>query len=100
MKSYHLLWSVATNRLVIHNELIRGYVIQKTIKAKSWLDAKLKLGFDLTPLQQEKLDAQNNRAEADRRVERHKQDAGEVVRLADSELQDWSEAGEDTGIGL
>lgn len=52
----------AENRLVIHYaSQYRGAFVDSTF-ADSWLDAKQKLGFDLTPAQQWLLDRQKRRA--------------------------------------
>jgi len=37
------------DRLVITN--INTGLVKKSVKAKNWLNAKLKLGFNLTPIQ-------------------------------------------------
>lgn len=56
MTAFHLLYNEETNRLVIHDNTLRGYEIQSTVRASCWIEAKKKLGFELTPLQSEMLD--------------------------------------------
>lgn len=99
--TYYLLWHPGTNRLVIDKDSsLHGYKVEKKVAAHSWIEAKKKLGFELTPLQQRMLDEKNNRAEAGRRLVRHIKDAGKELRVTDSELQDGGEVSEDSGIDL
>lgn len=97
MNTYHLLWDPITNRLVIEQRKLNGYESQKTVRASCWIDAKKKLGFELTALQQEMLNAsnaQNNSAKAGRRVVHNIEDARAKLRPAHRSLPDRGEAGE------
>lgn len=98
--TYHLLWNEKTNVLRIDNRLHDGWVVEKSTKANSWLEAKKKLCFKLTPFQQELLDAKNDSAEISRRVIQHLQDAWTELRPADGRVQDWLEALEAPGVDL
>ena len=73
--TYHMLWSSDTNRIIIHTTVLSGYISQRTVRASCWIAAKKKLGFDLTPLQEEMLNAKNNSAAPHR---------GTVVNLKDA----------------
>lgn len=98
---FYLLWNEKTNRLVIDkNKDLKGYVVQKETTASCWIDAKRKLGFELTPLQQEMLHEKSNSTQAGRRFVRHLKDAGAEFRFTDEELSDGSEALEDSGVDL
>lgn len=98
--TFYLLWNEITNRMVIDRVKVTGYEIQKETRAKSWVEAKKLLGFELTPMQQRMLDAKDNSDKTDRGSVRHKQDAGSLIRAAYGELPDGGEALEDTGIDL
>lgn len=93
MNTYHLLWHPETNRMVIDDHIIKGYESQKTTRAASWIDAKKRFGFELTPLQQEMLNAQNDRDKASRGVVKNIKDARPKLRSPDRQLLDRSEAG-------
>lgn len=94
MTTFHLLWHPDTNRLVIGGRILPGYESQKTVRASSWIDAKKRLGFELTALQNEMLNAQNNRGKADRGVVRNLEDARVKFRPANQHLPDRGEAGD------
>ena len=94
MNTFHLLWHPETNRLVIEERILKGYESQKTARATCWIDAKKKLGFELTALQEEMLNAQKVRTEAGRGVVRHIEDARAKLRPANRQLPDRGEAGE------
>jgi beta-N-acetylglucosaminidase len=93
MNTYHLLWHPETNRLVIDDHIIDGYESQKTTRAVSWIDAKKRFSFELTPLQQEMLNAQNDRDKANRGVVKNIKDAMSKLRSSDRQLLDRSEVG-------
>jgi hypothetical protein len=95
---YFLLWSEETNRIVIARDIPKGYEVQKQTRASSWIDAKKRFGFELTPLQQRMHDAQNNSHQASGGSVRHEQDAGALIRAAYGELPDGCETLEDTGV--
>lgn len=69
--TYHLLWNKRTNRMMIDNRIHDGWVVEKSTKANSWLEAKQKFGLELTPLQKDILNAKNDSAEISRRVIQH-----------------------------
>jgi hypothetical protein len=96
--TYLLLWNEVTNRMVIDIIKITGYEVQKETQAASWIEAKKKFGFELTPLQQRMLDAKSNSHQAGGGLVRHEQDAGALIRATYGELPDGCEALEDTGV--
>ena len=98
--NYHLLWNEKTNALRIDNRLHDGWIVEKSTKANSWLEAKKKFNFASTPFQQEILDAKNDSAEISRRVIRHLQDAWTEFRPTDGDVQDWLKALKATGVGV
>lgn len=94
MNTYHLLWHPGTNRLVIEQRILSGYESQKTVRASSWIDAKKRFGFELTALQEEMLNAQNNSHKVSRGTVHNIKDARSKLRAADRQLPDRSEVGE------
>lgn len=96
MTTFHLLWHPDTNRLVIDGRILPGYESQKTVRASSWIDAKKRLGFELTALQNEMLNAQNNRNEANRGVVKNLENARVKFRPANYQLPDRGETSEDS----
>lgn len=58
MQTYYLQFSKQQNRLILNNKLSQDCELQETIQAKSWLQAKLNLGYPLTPFQEYILDSQ------------------------------------------
>ena len=68
---YFLLWNKTTNQMMIDTRVRKGWTTEKKTEAESWLEAKQKLGLELTPLQKDILDAKNDRAEISRRIVRH-----------------------------
>lgn len=98
---FFLLSENKTGRLVIDTDgKSQSHVVQGTMTASCWIDAKRKFGFELTPLQQVLLDEKNNRLKAGRRTVGHVKDAGEKLRIADSKLPDWIKAGFEEGNDL
>lgn len=94
MNTYHLLWHPGTNRLVIEQRILSGYESQKTVRASSWIDAKKRFGFELTALQEEMLNAQNNSHKVSRGTVHNIKDARSKLRAANRQLFDRSETGE------
>ena len=94
MTTYHLLWHPGTNRLVIEGRILPEYESQRTVRASCWIDAKKKFGFELTALQEEMLNAQNNSHKASRGTVYHIKDARPKLRPANRQLFDRSEIGE------
>ena len=94
---YFLLWRKSDNRMMIDTRVRKGWKTQERTEADSWLEAKQKLGLELTPLQKDILDAKNDSIEISRRIIRHQQNAGSELWAADSELFDRLEALEDSG---
>lgn len=97
---YYLLWHPKTNRLVIDKAKLVGYEVQKKTDAGCWIEAKKKLGFELTALQQEMLDAKNNSNQVGRGPVRHVENAGTKLRSSDRQLQNRREAGSNIELDL
>lgn len=97
---FFLLWDPVTNRIVIDREHLKGHEVQAETEAKSWIEAKQIFGFELTPLQRERLNETNNRAQAGRRLLRDLKDARDELRVTDLSLQDGGKADADSGNGV
>ena len=94
---YFLLWNKRTNQMMIDTRVRKGWKTQERTEADSWLEAKQKLGLELTPLQKDILDAKNDSIEISRRIIRHQQNARTELWAPDSNLFDGLEAFEDSG---
>lgn len=94
---FYLLWHSVTNRMVIDRTKLKDYEVQKKTDALCWIEAKKNFGFELTPLQQEKLNAKSNSYQAGRRLLRDIKDAGAELWSTDGSVQDGVEIGEDAG---
>ena len=94
---YFLLWNKRTNKMMIDTHVRKGWKTEERTEAESWLEAKQKLGLELTPLQKDILDAKNDSIEISRRIIRHQQNARTELWPTDSELFDRLEALEDSG---
>ena len=97
---FFLLWDPVTNRVVIDRERLKKHEVQEETEASSWIEAKRNYGFELTPLQRERLNEANNRTQAGRRLLRDLEDARDELRAADLSLQDGGKADADSGNGV
>lgn len=97
---FFLLWDPVTNRIVIDREHLKGHDVQAETEANSWIEAKRDFGFELTPLQRDRLNEANNRNQAGRRLLRDLKDARDELRAADLSLQDGGEVDADSRDGV
>jgi len=52
MKDYYLMYSEQERRFVIDSVMDPDMKLEKTVSAKSWVDAKDQFGFKLTRIQE------------------------------------------------
>lgn len=62
MQEYTVYDSLIERRLIISPDAIRDARIGDTVVARSWIEAKDKLGFELTPVQERMLERQRRAA--------------------------------------
>lgn len=82
VRTYFLLEHYPSDRLVISEVMLPDSKQERSIEASCWIEAKKKLGFPLTGLQEYMLNEKNNRNKAGRRSVRNVKDAGSELWTA------------------